>query len=215
MIRSSGGLGLEYQSLDRVIIDTAIWHRRKTCLIKERRQSINQSMKKEEERLSDRMLNGELQDYEFDMEAVHHLEKEREWMQWLVIVVIGFLMAVIGITISRAADTILDMKLDASLEWFERADEVDNYWYYGLAEHVGLSSLLAIMAFVPVALKPVSGGSGIAEAKATLNGIIIPNCTALTTAFCKAISVVCSVAASLPAGLEGPMIFMGLAVGEK
>jgi len=55
-------------------------------------------MKKEEERLSDRMLNGELQDYEFDMEAVHHLEKEREWMQWLVILVIGFLMAVIGIT---------------------------------------------------------------------------------------------------------------------
>jgi len=107
------------------------------------------------------------------------------------------------------------MKLDASLEWFERAGENDNYWYYGLAEYVGLSSLLAIMAFLPVALKPVSGGSGIAEAKATLNGIIIPNCTALSTAFCKAISVVCSVAASLPAGLEGPMIFMGLAVGEK
>ena len=162
------------------------------------------------------MLNAELREgYEFDTEAVQHLEKERDWMEWFVIVVIGFSMAVIGITISRSADTLLDMKLDASMEWFERVDEVDNYWHYGLAQHVGLSSLLAIMAFVPVALKPVSGGSGIAEAKATLNGIIIPNCTALSTAFCKAVSVVCSVAASLPAGLEGPMIFMGLAVGEK
>jgi len=99
LIRSSGGLGLEYQSLDRGIIDTAIWHRRKTCLIKTRRQSMNQSMKREEERLSDSMLNAELREgYKFDTEAVRHLEKEREWMQWLVIVVIGFLMAVIGIT---------------------------------------------------------------------------------------------------------------------
>ena len=56
-------------------------------------------MKKEEERLSDRMLNAELREgYEFDIEAVHHLEKERDWMQWLVIVIIGILMAVIGIT---------------------------------------------------------------------------------------------------------------------
>jgi len=66
-------------------------------------------MKKEEERLSDRILNGELQDYEFDMEAVHHLEKEREWMQWLVIVVIGFLMAVIGITGKSASVLFYDI----------------------------------------------------------------------------------------------------------
>lgn len=66
-----------------------------------------------------------------------------------------------------------------------------------------------------MAIAPVSGGSGIAEAKALLNGIIVPRCTDLSTALCKAISVICSVAASLPAGLEGPMIFLGLAIGEN
>lgn len=72
-----------------------------------------------------------------------------------------------------------------------------------------------MIAFLPVAIAPVSGGSGIAEAKALLNGIIVPRCTDLSTALCKAISVICSVAASLPAGLEGPMIFLGLAMGEN
>ena len=72
-----------------------------------------------------------------------------------------------------------------------------------------------MIAFLPVAIAPVSGGSGIAEAKAVLNGIIVPRCTDLSTALCKAISVICSVAASLPAGLEGPMIFLGLAIGEN
>lgn len=66
-----------------------------------------------------------------------------------------------------------------------------------------------------MAIAPVSGGSGIAEAKAILNGIIIPRCTDLSSALCKAISVICSVAASLPAGLEGPMIFLGLAMGDN
>lgn len=46
-------------------------------------------------------------------------------------------------------------------------------------------------------------GSGIAEAKATLNGVITPNCTSLLTALCKGLSVIMSVSASLPAGLEG------------
>ena len=43
----------------------------------------------------------------------------------------------------------------------------------------------------------------------------LPRCTDLSTALCKAIAVICSVAASLPAGLEGPMILLGLAIGEN
>ena len=48
-----------------------------------------------------------------------------------------------------------------------------------------------------------------------LNGIVLPKATDLTTALCKAISVIFSGAASLPVGLEGPMIFMGLSIGEN
>ena len=35
---------------------------------------------------------------------------------------------------------------------------------------MGFNIIFALIAFLPVAYRPVSGGSGIAEAKATLNG---------------------------------------------
>ena len=70
MIRDHGGLGLEYKSVDRGIMDTAIWHRRNTKLIKHKRSCINESFKGE--------VKTE-EGYDFDHEAVHQLEKEREW----------------------------------------------------------------------------------------------------------------------------------------
>ena len=121
--------------------------------------------------------------YEFDHEAVEHLETEREWMEWALVVGIGFLMAVICILVSRTADDLLDYKLESALEWLENGD--DEHWYYGLAQHVSMSVFLAMLAFVPVAIAPVSGGSGIAEAKAVLNGVVIPNCTAISTCCCS------------------------------
>ncbi|OEU12785.1 Voltage_CLC-domain-containing protein [Fragilariopsis cylindrus CCMP1102] len=90
--------------------------------------------------------------------------------------------------------------------------------YYGLssfAYFIGFNMLFTFLAFIPVAYRPVSGGSGIAEAKATLNGIILPTCTDLLTACCKAVSVIFAGAASLPIGLEGPLIFIGLAIGHN
>ena len=203
-------LGLEYQSLDRSVIDTAVWHRRKTNLIQERLRSMN-----EDEDEGEGGETGKQEEYEFDTEAVAELETEREWFQWGLIVAIGVTMAIVGVFVSTTADVILDMKLEASMKWFERAEETSYYWYYGLAQHVATSAFLAILAFIPVAMKPVSAGSGIAEAKACLNGVVIPDCTAISTCLCKAISVICSVAASLPAGLEGPMIFMGLSIGDN
>eukprot|EP00978_Attheya_sp_CCMP212_P025036 scaffold79760_cov57-Attheya_sp.AAC.8 len=70
------------------------------------------------------------------------------------------------------------------------------------------------MALVVIGFTMASIGSGIAEAKAVLNGIVIEKCTDLLTAFCKGFSVIFAAAASLPVGLEGPMIFIGLSIGE-
>ena len=186
MIRDHGGLGLEYKSVDRGIMDTAIWHRRKTKLIKDKRSCINESFKGE--------VKTE-EGYDFDHEAVHQLEKEREWMEWALVVGIGFLMAVIGVMVSNTADYLLDRKLESAMEWlkwdkFDGSSGSSFFWYFGLAQHVVMSVFLAMLAFVPVAIAPVSGGSGIAEAKAVLNGVVIPNCTAISTCACKAVSVI-------------------------
>jgi H+/Cl- antiporter ClcA len=51
----------------------------------------------------------------------------------------------------------------------------DSTNYYGLssfAYFIGFNILFTIFAFIPVAYRPLSGGSGIAEAKATLNGTV-------------------------------------------
>ena len=55
-----------------------------------------------------------------------------------------------------------------SLQWLETHDN----WYRGFFQHVGTSVALALIAFMPVAIAPVSGGSGIAEAKAVLKGLL-------------------------------------------
>ena len=45
--------------------------------------------------------------------------------------------------------------------------------------------------------------------------IILPTCTDLLTALCKAISGIFAGAASLPIGLKGPLIFIGLVIGHN
>lgn len=82
--------------------------------------------------------------------------------------------------------------------------------------YLGFSLLFSLLALLPVALlRPVAAGSGVAEAKAVLNGIKIPYCTQLSSAACKAISLIFAVPSSLPVGVEGPLIFIGMAIGEN
>lgn len=174
--------------------------------------------------------------YKYDAEAVSRLQHERWLFDKVLIIGIGVSMAVVGLAVSKTADNILDKKIEMALERFE-----NHGFMTGMMVYVGISALLGLCAFLPVAFCPVSAGkckqstilnisehpdmrvlvtpifagSGIAEAKATLNGVIIPNCTSLVTALCKGISVIMSVSASLPAGLEGPMIHLGLCLGEN
>ncbi|KAL7496236.1 hypothetical protein ACHAWT_005885 [Skeletonema menzelii] len=208
MVQEKGGLGLDYSSVDRGIIDTAVWHSRKLSLIQDRTVGRDSGVTDRRAHMLNQCQGG---GYVYDHEAVKRLERERVRLEYALVVFTGLVMAVIGVAVSRTADNILEMKLDSALEWHE----THGNWYRGFFQHVGTSVALAMIAFMPVAIAPVSGGSGIAEAKAVLNGIIVPLCTDLSTALCKAISVVCSVAAGLPAGLEGPMIFLGLAIGDN
>lgn len=138
--------------------------------------------------------------------------RNMKFLSRLSLVGIGVAVAAFGFVVNVASESLLDVKLRYALG--ERAHETlvdwDAFWKWVIP-----SILAALLATVPVAIRPVAAGSGIAEAKAVLNGIHVFQCTELSTAVCKATSVVLATVASLPCGLEGPLIFIGLAVGEN
>ena len=219
--RKKAGKNVAYKSVDRGLIDTAIWHRRKVDLLTRRRDEEKKKYQRlqhmasfasgDTETSTFSMSESERsQGYKYDKAAVAKLQSERWIFDQFLVAGVGVAMSVVGLVVSRTADTILDKKLETALDRFE-----EHGFASGMLFHVGVSAALALGAFLPVAYRPVSAGSGIAEAKATLNGVIIPACTSLLTALCKAISVILSVSASLPAGLEGPMIHLGLCLGEN
>jgi hypothetical protein len=129
MINEKGGLGLEYNSVDRGIVDTAVWHRRKVSLIQDEAGKSGASSGGTVDRRST-MLNANIfqdddEGYVYDHEAVKRLNRERGQLEYALVVVTGFIMAVIGIAVSHSADNILEMKLDSALEVRER--EISSY----------------------------------------------------------------------------------------
>ncbi|CAB9509901.1 Chloride transport protein 6 (Partial), partial [Seminavis robusta] len=137
--------------------------------------------------------------------------RDARLMMRVMIAAIGILMSVVGFGILRSSEKLLEWKLDQSTELLEE----NNNKYSSFGFFIGMNILFGFLAALPVLFRPLSAGSGIAEAKAVLNGIILPGCTDLSTAACKGFSVIFAQAASLPIGMEGPLIFIGLALGDN
>ena len=110
MVQEKGGLGLDYSSVDRSIIDNAIWHKRKLSLIRDRTCASVTTDRRSQ--LNHCQWGG----YVYDHEAVKQLERERSRLEYALVVGTGLAMAVIGVAVSRTADNILEMKLDSALE---------------------------------------------------------------------------------------------------
>ncbi|VEU44418.1 unnamed protein product [Pseudo-nitzschia multistriata] len=162
-------------------------------------------------------------------------QEVRYWTR-LILILLGLIISAVIFIIKKLSDFLLETKLklvtdpvlfgnttahdESLLTTVANAGKkpLPVMGYFGwkaFASFLGFNLFFVTIAFMPVTYRPLSGGSGIAEAKATLNGIILPTCTDLLTALCKAVSVICAGAASLPIGLEGPLIFIGLAIGHN
>jgi len=138
--------------------------------------------------------------------------RNMKFLSRLSLVGIGISVAFVGFVVNLASEVLLDLKLRYALGEKTHETLADDSAFF---RWIVPSILAACLAFVPIAIRPVAAGSGIAEAKAVLNGIHVYQCTELATAACKAASIVLATVASLPCGLEGPLIFIGLAVGEN
>ena len=72
--------------------------------------------------------------------------------------------------------------------------------------------MVLVGALLCIYVQPIARGGGIAEIKAFLNGVNIPQLFQLRTLFIKLIAVICAVGGGLCVGQEGPMIHIGACV---
>lgn len=154
MVRSNDRPSKYYKSMDRGLVDTTVWHRRKAALLMERSTKMEG---KDPAGLpinsEDSFGEGTGSKYKYDATAVSRLQHERWLFDQVLIIGIGVSMAVVGVTVSKTADNILDKKIELALKWFE-----NHGFIAGLMVYVGISALLGVCAFLPVAFCPVSAG---------------------------------------------------------
>jgi len=186
-----------YESVSYKMLDTPIWHHQ-TMLLNHRKRS--------ERRFTELRKWFTCRGRQKE-DPISAFRRDTQWVTRIVLIVIGFLSSCVGFCVSIGSDKLLEAKINFT------TNAVGDPAHFG--EFIGFNLAFAFIAFLPVAYRPVSAGSGIAEAKAVLNGIVVPQCTELLSALMKAISVIFTGAASLPVGLEGPMIFICLSLGEN
>lgn len=110
----------------------------------------------------------------------------RYWTR-LVLIVLGLLVSVVILVMKEASEGLLDAKISfvTDPQFFgetlltnstiagngsKRITGAKSYGWNAFGCFLGLNLLFVAIAFFPVTHRPLSGGSGIAEAKATLNG---------------------------------------------
>ena len=196
---------------DYQLYDTAVWRERKRSQIAKTMGKMNDHREGGGNPLDPRRWRWRHQESDATVDAgkaTSELEMIRRYGTRILVILIGVVMALIGYAIVSASDYLHEVKINYAQTYMP--DVVK-----GFGIHVGISLLYITIAFIPVAYCPIVAGSGIDYAKAILNGVNVPETTTLTTLFCKAFGIVFTSAASLPVGIEGPMIHSGLCLGAN
>lgn len=196
---------------DYQLYDTAVWRERKRSQIARTMGKMNDHREGGGNPLDPRRWRWRHQESDATVDAgkaTRKLEKIRRYGTRILVILIGVVMALIGYAIVNASDYFHEVKINYAQTYMPD-------WSKGFGIHVGISLVYITIAFIPVAYSPIVAGSGIDYAKAILNGVNVPEATTLTTLFCKAFGIVFTSAASLPVGLEGPMIHSGLCLGAN
>lgn len=101
---------------------------------------------------------------------------------------------------------------NAKLDWCQQYLDEDRSVIAGLA-FCGIGTLLTLGSGIVILWKQSAAGSGYPEVLAYLNGVDVP--FTFRSLFVKMISCILINSASMPVGLEGPVINMAGIVGEK
>lgn len=145
----------------------------------------------------------------------HYYHRGRLWnsgkhevmVRYLLTAAVGIVQGCVAYFTNVLSLYLIDRKFESVYELLEKGNTFAAFLLYLL-----LQTTFALMASIFVWIEPVAAGSGIPEVKCFLNGIDLPNVGAPRTLVCKVLGVICSVAAGLPVGKEGPMVHSGAVV---
>jgi len=140
------------------------------------------------------------------------LGKVKGGFRWFYTVLAGFGAGGVAVAIQFVLKHVTEARFEHQHHMYE---EGHGLLLRYLAWLTGSLVLAAVAGFLVCYIEPLAAGSGIPEIKCLLNGIELPNVLLLRTLICKAFGIVCSVAAGLPCGKEGPMIHSGAICGGQ
>ncbi|KAG2444895.1 hypothetical protein HXX76_001631 [Chlamydomonas incerta] len=128
--------------------------------------------------------------------------------KYLVCFAIGVVTALAAFAVNLAVENISGFKFWATLTIMERGDVLGSYLAYTAMNGALVTAGVAITAY----LGPAAAGSGIADVKAYLNGVDVPNIFHFNTLAAKVLGAIGSVAGGLAIGKEGPFVHAGAAI---
>lgn len=144
------------------------------------------------------------------MEDVDAKQQKRvDKARWTLTFVVGVVTALVAVAIQWTAERLVHFKF-TQVKGLVNHDTNPGVAYLAW---VGIASMFALAAAIPILWNPIAKGSGISEIKCVLNGVKLPRATRISTLLAKASGIVFSTAAGLPVGKEGPMIHSGAVVG--
>mmetsp|Transcript_26213 Transcript_26213/g.57227 ORF Transcript_26213/g.57227 Transcript_26213/m.57227 type:complete len:770 (+) Transcript_26213:64-2373(+) len=132
--------------------------------------------------------------------------------RWFLLFSIGVCTALVATCINISLKYLFLWRFELQARLVANGSSLGLQWFAFTGVCVALGS---VAAFLVCYVEPSAAGSGISEIKSHLNGVRQPRVLRLRTLACKAGGIICSVAAGLPCGKEGPMIHCGAIIGTQ
>ena len=142
-----------------------------------------------------------------DRGALWSVSRGSTLWKWILTILIGVLIALMGLFVRFTTTVLTDAKFDAMNKYYPEHPGVS------FTVFVLISLAYSLTAGALCTLEPAAAGSGIPEIKAYLNGLNLNKLVRVRVLFAKLVGMCFSCASGLPLGKEGPMIHAGSVVG--
>lgn len=163
-------------------------------------------------------------DYDIDASTLYETHysrqapNERRWdvfYKWLVCGLSGCTTGALAFVVDYTCENLEYLKWNIAAYPLERVETPKSAFATATAALTLFSLVLvAVASCLVLFCEPIAAGSGIPEVKTYLQGCRIPRMLRISTLFCKAAGVLCSVAGGLVCGKEGPMIHAGAIIAS-
>ena len=131
-------------------------------------------------------------------------------MRWLPVALVGVGIALVNFTLINLISATMAYRFETAMAYLEERGKL----LRGLGVLLAFDAAYIGGAAAGVALvAPMAAGSGLPELRGYLNGTRVPGLLRLRTFVVKLLAIAFVIAAGLPLGREGPMVYLGAAVG--